>query len=162
MCHEKNNSRLEGWNSITVALLFATMDLTTSLDADDPGTAACGNYGAAPNVYLLDTQATATPGGNVRFDHWIGDVPSGDEDDNLVTLTMAGEKALMAHFVHQPTLVRSAAAPGIPLKCSAYEHSHDPNCFFWLIGCLIWGILAFDWGCFFRDSEAGSGVLLFC
>ncbi len=49
------------------------------------------NYGTLASV-------TATPDSEYQFSGWTGDVPSGHEDDNPVTITMDSDKTITASF----------------------------------------------------------------
>jgi len=60
----------------------------------------------------LDIEIEAIPNPGCRFDGWTGDVPSGHENDNPLTVTMDSNKSIGAHFVRQCTLNLYAGTGG--------------------------------------------------
>jgi len=68
---------------------------TLTVNTDGSGTVnpSAGTY-ASGNVVNVN----ATPDIGWTFDNWSGDVPSGHETDNPVTITMDANKTLNAHF----------------------------------------------------------------
>ena len=58
----------------------------------------------------IEIEAIPNPG--CRFDGWTGDVPSGHENDNPLTVTMDSNKSIGAHFVRQCTLNLYASTGG--------------------------------------------------
>lgn len=48
-----------------------------------------------------DVPITATPDTNHRFSGWTGDVPSGHENDNPITITMDSDKSVTASFTKE-------------------------------------------------------------
>jgi hypothetical protein len=73
-------------------------------------TAVVGNGSVNPSAgsYLAGTVVSveATPDSSYEFDSWSGDVPSGHENDNPVSITMNANKTITATFIEQP------ASPG--------------------------------------------------
>ena len=59
-----------------------------------------------------DVPITATPDTNYRFGGWTGDVPSGHENDNPITINMDSDKSVTANFILQCTLTISAGTGG--------------------------------------------------
>jgi len=59
-----------------------------------------------------EVSITATPDANYRFSGWTGDVPSGHENDNPVTITMDSDKSINANFIRQYTLTITAGTDG--------------------------------------------------
>ena len=77
-----------------------------------------------------DVPITATPDTNYRFSGWTGDVPSGHENDNSITITMDSDKSVTANF----TEVGDEDGEGFKLPCfiatAAYGsplHPHIKN-----------------------------------
>jgi len=60
----------------------------------------------------FDIEIEAIPNPGCRFDGWTGDVPSGHENDNPLTVTMDSNKSIGAHFVRQYTLNLYAGTGG--------------------------------------------------
>jgi hypothetical protein len=67
---------------------------------------------------------TATADAGYRFSEWTGDVPSGHENDNPVTITMDADKSVTANFIRQYTLAISAETGGTTYPSSG-THSYD-------------------------------------
>jgi uncharacterized repeat protein (TIGR02543 family) len=62
--------------------------------------------------YGTEVSITATPDTGYRFSGWTGEVPSGHEDDNPVTITMDADKTITASFIRQYTLTIAAGTGG--------------------------------------------------
>jgi len=123
------NYRFSGWtgdvpeghendNPITI-----TMDSDKSIEANFIRqytlTIAAGTGGTtspSPQSYIYDTgtevSIAATPEANYRFSSWTGDVPSGHENDNPVTITMDSDKSVTANFIRQYILAIAAGTGG--------------------------------------------------
>jgi len=54
----------------------------------------------------------ATPDSGYRISGWTGDVPSGHENDNPITITMDSDKSITANFVRQYSLTIAAGSGG--------------------------------------------------
>jgi len=67
---------------------------------------------------------TATADAGYRFSEWTGDVPSGHENDNPVTITMDADKSVTANFIRQYALTISAETGGTTDPSSG-THSYD-------------------------------------
>ncbi len=67
--------------------------LTVNTEGSGSVNPSAGTY-ASGNV----VNVTATPDIGWTFDNWSGDVPSGHETDNPVTITMDSDKTITAHF----------------------------------------------------------------
>jgi len=69
-----------------------------------------------PGTYAYDpgTEVTieALPESGYRFSEWTGDVPSGNENENPITITMDSDKSITANFIRQYTLTMSAGSGG--------------------------------------------------
>jgi len=67
-------------------------------------TSTGGTTDPSPGIYshLGGTEVTvaALPDDNYRFSEWTGDVPTGHENDNPITITMDSAKNLIANFIH--------------------------------------------------------------
>lgn len=65
-------------------------------------TSTGGTTDPSPGDYTYDkgteVTITASPDTNYDFSHWTGDVPSGHENDNPVTVTMDEDKSIIANF----------------------------------------------------------------
>ena len=79
---------------------------------------AGGTTDPSPGTYTYDSGTevtlTADPGGGYGFSGWTGDVSSGHENDNPLTLTMDSDKSIAANFfsVSQYTLTIIAGEGG--------------------------------------------------
>jgi len=75
-----------------------------------------GTTSPSPESYVYDygteVSITATPDTGYRFSGWTGEVPSGHEDDNPVTITMDADKTITASFIRQYTLTIVAGTGG--------------------------------------------------
>lgn len=83
--------------SVTVSNFTLTISTTTGGTTDPvPGTYSC----------LPGTEAviTATPDSGYSFCGWTGDVPSGHELDNPITVIVDSDKSIEANFIPQHTL----------------------------------------------------------
>jgi hypothetical protein len=67
---------------------------------------------------------TATPGSGYDFSLWTGDVPSGHETDNPVTITMDSDKSVSANFSSQSSSISS-----LILNASDYLPQKDDSDF---------------------------------
>ncbi len=78
---------------------------------------AGGTTSPSPGVHVYDygteVSITATPDTGYRFTDWTGDVPSGHESDNPVTITMNSNKSITANFIRQYTVTIAAGTGGI-------------------------------------------------
>jgi len=87
-----------------------------------------GTTDPVPGTYSYDpgTQVAITfiPDSNYRFIGWTGDVPSGHENDNPVTITMDSDTSLTANFIRQYTLT-VAAGTGGTTDPSPGSYTHD-------------------------------------
>lgn len=54
----------------------------------------------------------ASPNSGYRFKNWTGDVPSGHETDNPLTITIDSDRSITANFMAQYTLTISAGTGG--------------------------------------------------
>ena len=76
--------------------IIVKYDLTVS-------TVQGGTTSPSPATYTYpagtEVTITATPDANYRFSEWTGDVPSGHENDNPVTITMDSDKSIEANFI---------------------------------------------------------------
>ncbi len=82
--------------------------LTTNNDGNGTVslTPSSGTYAPNSNV-----QATAVNNSGYAFDHWTGDIPSGHENDNPVTITMDSDKSITAHFVPSSAVLAGSNSP---------------------------------------------------
>ena len=75
-----------------------------------------GTTNPPPSTHTYDVGAdvaiTATPESGYRFGSWTGDVPSGHENDNPVTITMDSDKSIEANFIRQYILTIAAGTGG--------------------------------------------------
>ena len=83
-----------------ISKLYFTCSLTITAGSGgttnpSPGTYNY-NYGAEDTI-------TATPNSGYTFSGWTGDVPSGQENDNPITITMDSDKSITANFSTIPT-----------------------------------------------------------
>ena len=87
-----------------------------------------GTTDPAPGTHTYDTgtkvSITATPNTNYRFSGWTGDVPSGHENDNPITITMDSDKSIEANFIRQYTLTITAGSGGTT-DPSPGTHTYD-------------------------------------
>jgi len=110
--HETDNPitiTMDADKTITANFIFAKHTLTI-------GTAEGGTTSpAGATLHDVGTQVpvTATPDEHYDFDKWTGDVPSGHETDNPVTITMDADKTITPVFViKQYTLTIDAGTGG--------------------------------------------------
>lgn len=72
---------------------------TLSISAGSGGTTnpAPGNH-----FYMngVEVEVEAIPKSGYQLSHWTGDVPSGHESDNPLTITMDGNRSVAAHFTY--------------------------------------------------------------
>jgi len=70
-------------------------------------TSTGGTTDPSPGVYShlegTEVQVEAIPDNDYRFSEWTGDVPSGQENDNPITITMDSDKSVTANFSPIPT-----------------------------------------------------------
>ena len=95
---------------------------TLTMDVTGGGTT---NPGVGTHTYYEGVNAiiTASDDSSWAFDHWTGDVPPGDENDNPLTITMDTDKAVEAHFTHiEYTLTVTVVGTG----CSVGRDSPGP------------------------------------
>jgi uncharacterized repeat protein (TIGR02543 family) len=75
-----------------------------------------GTTDPQPNTYTYyegkEITITATANENYRFKEWTGDVPSGHDKDNPLTITMDGNKSITASFIRQYKLTIAAGIGG--------------------------------------------------
>ncbi len=78
------------------------------------------------HIYSQGTELTveAIPDTGYRFKNWTGDVPSGHEMDNPLTITMDSDKSITANFIRQYTLTISAGTGGTT-EPSPGTYTHD-------------------------------------
>lgn len=72
-----------------------------------------------------DVPITATPDTNNRFSGWTGDVPSGHENDNPITITMDSDKSITANFSPIPCTLTIAAGTGGTTNPEPGSHIYD-------------------------------------
>ena len=82
-----------------------------------------GSYDYDPGTQV---SITAIPDIGYRFSEWTGDVPSGLENDNPITITMDSNKSITANFIHQYTLTISAGTGGTTNPAPG-TYTHDPG-----------------------------------
>ncbi|MFX0200983.1 MAG: CFI-box-CTERM domain-containing protein, partial [Candidatus Hodarchaeota archaeon] len=84
---------------------------TLSLSAGTGGTTD-----PEPGIYSYDpgteVNITSQPDIGYRFNEWTGDVPSGQEDDNPITITMDSDKSITANFIQQCSLAITTGIGG--------------------------------------------------
>jgi len=102
----------------------------------------------APDTYTYDSGTevtiTAQPESGYEFNVWNGDVPSGHETDNPLTLTIDSNKSLTANFlISQYTLIIIAGEGGTTNPASG---SHTCNC-----GTAVAVTAIADTGCRFEN-----------
>lgn len=89
--------------------IIVKYDLTASTS---PG----GTTSPSPGTYTYpagtEVNINATPDTNYRFSGWTGNVPSGHENDNPITITMDGDKSITANFIRQYTLIIAVGTGG--------------------------------------------------
>ena len=111
---------MDGNKSITANFI---KQYTLTIVADTGGTTI-----PAPGTYSHDSGAqeniTAMPDNGYRFSEWTGDVPSGHENDNPITITMDSDKSVTANFVRQYTLTIAAGSGGTTNPVPG-TYSHD-------------------------------------
>jgi len=75
-----------------------------------------GTTDPEPGSYTYDVGTevaiTTTPDTGYRFSEWTGDIPSGHEDDNPITITMDSDKSVTSNFIRQYTLTIAAGSGG--------------------------------------------------
>jgi len=86
-----------------------------------------GTTNPSPGTYTYDygeeVTITATPDAEYTFSGWTGDVPSGQENDNPITITMDSDKSVTANFVrpYQLTIVAGSGGTTDPVP-GIYTH----------------------------------------
>jgi len=109
--HENDNpvAIIIGSDKSVEAHFTLQYSLTISLEAG-------GTTDPAPGTFKYDTGTevtiTAVPNTNYRFSEWSGDVPSGQENDNPLSITIDSDKSITANFLKQYTLTISAGTGG--------------------------------------------------
>jgi hypothetical protein len=87
-----------------------------------------GTTNPAPDIYTYDEDAevsiTATADNGYRFKTWTGDVPSGHESDNPLTIIIDSDKSITANFIRLYTLTISNTAGGRTGPSSG-SHAYD-------------------------------------
>jgi uncharacterized repeat protein (TIGR02543 family) len=71
-----------------------------------------GTYTHSPFYSGAEVQIEALPGTGYRFSGWTGDVPSGCENDNPITIIIDSDKTIIANFIAQYTLIIVAGTRG--------------------------------------------------
>jgi len=122
--------RFNGWSGDVPAGHENDNPLTITMDGDKSVNAhfvrqytlniAAGTGGTTdpePGGYIYDqgteVTITANPGIGYGFSGWNGDVPSGHENNNPLTITMDGDKTIAANFIRlQYTLTISSGSGG--------------------------------------------------
>ena len=88
----------EGMLNVYAALTAGVTEYNLTISATAGGTTepVPGDY-----LYVIGTpvDVSATPDSGYVFSHWSGDVPSGHEYDNPVTLTMNADTTVTANFI---------------------------------------------------------------
>jgi uncharacterized repeat protein (TIGR02543 family) len=120
----------EGDNPITITM-NSDKSITANFIRQYTLTIIAGEGGTtdpAPEIYTYDSgtriSITALPGDEYRFSGWTGDVPSGHENDNPLTLTMDSNKSITANFIQQYTLTIVAGTGGTT-NPSPGSYAHD-------------------------------------
>jgi uncharacterized delta-60 repeat protein/uncharacterized repeat protein (TIGR02543 family) len=89
---------------------------------------AGGTTDPSPGDYTYDSgiqvSITATPDSGYRFSKWTGDVPSGQENDNPITVIIDSDKSITANFIRQYTLTIASSAGGTT-NPSPGTYTHD-------------------------------------
>ncbi len=94
-----------------------------------------GTTNPVPGTYTHDygtqVQVTAEPNDGYQFNGWTGDVPSGDENDNPVTITMDADKSITATFIVIPDGTEDGDGGGQKKTCfiatAAYGSQLHPH-----------------------------------
>ncbi|MFO8110370.1 MAG: hypothetical protein R6U17_07630, partial [Thermoplasmata archaeon] len=81
----------------TVTAHFVRQEFTLNITVDGEGTTD-PTPGNNTFEYEDEVNLTATPAEGWRFSHWTGDVPEGEEYDDELTMIMAQNNTLTAHF----------------------------------------------------------------
>ncbi len=84
-----------GCQDVFIAKLYFTCSLTITTGSGGTTDPSPANY-----TYDFGTEVTITaiPDSGYEFNGWTGDVPSGHENDNPVTVTMDEDKSITANF----------------------------------------------------------------
>ena len=100
---------MTGNRTVTANYILAQYTLVITANAGGATNPLPGDY-----IYDSGTEVpiTATAESGYRFSHWTGDVPSGHENDNPITITMDSDKSIAANFIRQYTLTIAAGAGG--------------------------------------------------
>lgn len=89
---------------------------------------AGGTINPSPGEYIYpagtDVTITATPDNYYRFSGWTGDVSSGHENDNPLTVDMDSDKSIAANFIRQYNLTIAAGSGGTT-DSSPGTYTHD-------------------------------------
>jgi hypothetical protein len=101
--------------------IIVKYDLTVS-------TVQGGTTSPSPATYTYpagtEVAITATADTNYRFSGWTGDLPSGHENDNPITISMDSDKSLEANFIRQYNL-NIVAGTGGTTDPTAGTHTYD-------------------------------------
>jgi len=96
----------------TLTANFATNKYTLIVNINPSGS---GSVTKNPDQPLYDhgatVQLTANPSSGWYFVGWSGDVPSGHENDNPLTITMDSNKTLTANFAINKYIIKATAGP---------------------------------------------------
>jgi uncharacterized repeat protein (TIGR02543 family)/uncharacterized delta-60 repeat protein len=107
----KNTTASPQNTTATVNLLCECPKYTLTISATSGGT-----IDPAPDTYTYyegkEITIAATADENYRFKEWTGDVPSGHENDNPITITMNSDKSITANFIRQYTLTITTGSGG--------------------------------------------------
>ena len=107
----------------TVEIICEAKEYSLTISATIGGTT---DPGQATYIYDsgVEVNITAIPDSNYRFSGWTGDVPSGHENDNPLSISMDSDKSITAYFIRQYTLTIVAGTGGTT-NPSPGEHTHD-------------------------------------
>jgi len=110
-----DNNYLDTWKlevNYNGSIFYKGIALLTSTPITIPkytvaiSTTTGGTTDPAPDIYTYDegteVTITAIPDPDYRFAGWTGDVLSGHEDDNPITITMDSDKSITANFTAIP------------------------------------------------------------
>jgi len=92
-----------------ITKLYFTCSLTITAGSGGITDPSPGTYN---HDYGAEITITATPNSGYTFSGWTGDVPSGQENDNPITITMDSDKSVTANFVRPYTLTIAAGSGG--------------------------------------------------
>jgi hypothetical protein len=108
--HENDNPLTITMNSDKSLTANFTEEYILTIAAD-----AGGTTNPAPGTHSYgggEVTITANPSEGYRFSGWTGDVPSGHENDNPLTVTMDSNKSITANFIRQYTLTITTTEGG--------------------------------------------------